>query len=183
VPIEVTKRTKLHVVPRGEDWIVRKEGNSRIISTHSTQREALDVARNVARSGKGELIIHGRDGRILDRKSYNPDPVPPKSPRRVLFHETVDKANRKAVQKSVEAIVRKPRATTSASQWESQHVIPHEGGWAVKAEGRSKPTSIHDSQRGAIQAAKDLIRQSDGKLFVHARDGRIRTALNKGRKN
>lgn len=66
-----------HVVPRAEGWAVRSEGNSRDTGRFSTQEEAIRVARRIARNGRGELFIHGRDGRIRDRRSYGSDPHPP----------------------------------------------------------------------------------------------------------
>src|SRR5689334_9436971 len=113
------KRTTLHVVLRNEGWVVRKEGSSRAVSTHNTQREAIDAAREVARSKHGELIIHRRDGRVADRYRYNSDPLPPKSARKVLFHHSLDDNARRAIQATVDAIVRK------SERGASQHVVPH----------------------------------------------------------
>ena len=87
--------------------MVRKEGSSRAVSTHNTQREAIDAARKVARSKHGELIIHRKDGRIADRNRYNSDPLPPKSVGKVLFHPSIDDDTRRAVQATVNMIVRK----------------------------------------------------------------------------
>jgi len=103
----MSKRTTLHVVLRNEGWVVRKEGGIRAVSTHNTQREAIDAAREVARSKHGELIIHRRDGRIADRYRYNSDPLPPKSARKVLFHHSLDDNARRAIQATVDAIVRR----------------------------------------------------------------------------
>lgn len=68
-----------HVVPHPEGWAVRGEGNSRATSVHDTQQEAIDAARQIARNQGGELLIHGRDGRIRARDSSgNNDPFPPR---------------------------------------------------------------------------------------------------------
>jgi uncharacterized protein YdaT len=67
-----------HVVPHGSGWAVRKEGSSRVSSTHKTQQEAIDNARNGAKRDGGEVVIHRPDGRIRDKDSYGPDPNPPK---------------------------------------------------------------------------------------------------------
>jgi len=85
--------------------VVRKEGSSRAVSTHDTKREAIDAAREEARSKHGELVIHRRDGRIADRISYNSDPLPPKSARKVLFHESLDDDTRRSVQEAVNMVV------------------------------------------------------------------------------
>ena len=67
-----------HVVPHGKGWAVRGEGNEKVTSTHNTQGEAIDAAREIAINQKSELVIHGRDGRIRDKDSYGPDPFPPR---------------------------------------------------------------------------------------------------------
>jgi hypothetical protein len=68
-----------HVVPHDGGWAVRGEGNSRVTSTHDTQREAIDAGREIARNQGGELFIHGRNGQIRERDSVgNDDPYPPK---------------------------------------------------------------------------------------------------------
>ena len=57
-----------HVVPRGNQWAVRGEGNKRDTSRHNTQREAIETARDIAKNQRTETVIHRRDGRIRDTK-------------------------------------------------------------------------------------------------------------------
>jgi hypothetical protein len=71
-------RRNQHVVPHNGGWAVRGEGNNRVTSTHGTQREAIDAAREIARNQRGELIVHGRDGQIRCKDSVMRDPHPPK---------------------------------------------------------------------------------------------------------
>lgn len=63
-----------HVVPHDGAWAVRGAGNSRVTSTHDTQAQAIESARNIARNQESELFIHRPDGRIRDRDSYGNDP-------------------------------------------------------------------------------------------------------------
>lgn len=67
-----------HVVPHDGSWAVRGAGNSRVSSTHPTQKDAINLAISVARVKKSEVLIHGRNGRIRDKDSYGNDPFPPK---------------------------------------------------------------------------------------------------------
>ena len=67
-----------HVVPRDGKWAVRRAGADRVSRKFDTQREAIEVARNIARNQGTELYIHGQDGRIRERNSYGKDPLPPK---------------------------------------------------------------------------------------------------------
>lgn len=63
-----------HVVPHGDGWAVRGAGNERVTSTHDTQAQAIERAREIARNQESELFIHRPDGRIRDRDSYGNDP-------------------------------------------------------------------------------------------------------------
>ena len=40
----------------------------------------------------------------------------------------------------------------------NQHVVTHPEGWAVRCEGNSRVTSIHDTQREAIEAGREIAR-------------------------
>lgn len=67
-----------HVVPHGDGWAVRGEGNSRVTSAHATQAEATAAARQIAVNQGSEVVIHRPDGRIRDKDSHGRDPFPPK---------------------------------------------------------------------------------------------------------
>ncbi len=56
----------------------------------------------------------------------------------------------------------------------NQHVVPHEDGWAVRGAGSQRATSVHRTQREAIDAGRQIARNQRTELFVHGRDGRIR---------
>ena len=66
-----------HVTPHEDGWAVKGEGNERASSIHSTQREAIETARQTAINNKSELFIHGRNGQIRERNTYGKDPYPP----------------------------------------------------------------------------------------------------------
>ena len=59
-------------------WQVKGAGNSRATVRTETQKEAIDIARDIARNQESELIIHGENGRIRERDSHGHDPYPPK---------------------------------------------------------------------------------------------------------
>ncbi len=68
-----------HVVPsRKGGWDVKAEGAARATKNLPTQVEAVEVAREIARNQKSELVVHNRHGRIRARDSYGRDPYPPK---------------------------------------------------------------------------------------------------------
>jgi len=74
----MAKGKNQHVVPHNGGWAVRGEGNSRVTSTHQTQREAANAARSIAVNQQSELFIHRPNGQIRDRNSYGNDPFPPR---------------------------------------------------------------------------------------------------------
>ena len=68
-----------HVTPHPDGgWQIKGEGNSRATKRTKTQQEAIDIAREISRNQKSELLIHGRNGQIRDRNSHGHDPYPPK---------------------------------------------------------------------------------------------------------
>ena len=64
-----------HVVPHPQGWAVRGVGNQKASSVHSTQREAIDAAREIARNQGSEMLIHGVNGRIRERNTYGDDHI------------------------------------------------------------------------------------------------------------
>lgn len=72
----MTKKNQ-HVVPHKDGWAVRGEGSSKPSKVTSTQKDAIDVARQIAQNQHSEVVIHRRDGTIRDKDSYGKDPHPP----------------------------------------------------------------------------------------------------------
>lgn len=71
-------KQNVHVVPHEVGWAVKKEGNQKVSSLHSTQKDAIEAGKQSAKDLGSELVIHGRDGRIRDKDSYGNDPFPPR---------------------------------------------------------------------------------------------------------
>jgi hypothetical protein len=59
-----------HVVPHRGGWAVRSSGAADVTATYASQGEAVARAEKAARAMLGELLIHGRDGRLLRRLIY-----------------------------------------------------------------------------------------------------------------
>lgn len=66
-----------HVVPHGHDWAVKGAGNSKATIVVETQKQAIEVAKEIAKNQESELFIHGKNGQIRERNSYGNDPFPP----------------------------------------------------------------------------------------------------------
>lgn len=56
----------------------------------------------------------------------------------------------------------------------NQHVVPRDGGWAVRGEGNSRASSTHQTQKGAIGAAREQAQKQGSEMIIHGRDGKIR---------
>jgi len=56
----------------------------------------------------------------------------------------------------------------------NQHVVPYKDGWAVRGEGNKRVTSVHETQRDALEAGREIARNQRSELVTHGRDGRIR---------
>jgi hypothetical protein len=53
------------------------------------------------------------------------------------------------------------------------HVVPHPEGWAVKVEGNTRATSLHDTKSDAVDAGRDRAKQDKVEIVIHNKDGRI----------
>lgn len=49
-----------------------------------------------------------------------------------------------------------------------------DGSWAVIGEGDDRASSLHDTQRDAIQAARQIAVNNQSELVIHDRENRIR---------
>ena len=64
-----------HVIPHpAGGWQVKGAGNTRATVRTSTQKQAINVAREISRNQHSELVIHRPDGRIRDKDSHGHDP-------------------------------------------------------------------------------------------------------------
>jgi uncharacterized protein YdaT len=67
-----------HVVKHQEGWAVKGAGNEKATRVTSTQKEAIEIARQIAKNQESELIIHGANGKIREKDSFGNDDYPPK---------------------------------------------------------------------------------------------------------
>ena len=57
----------------------------------------------------------------------------------------------------------------------NQHVMPHERGWAVTADGAAAPSSVFKTQSEAWEKAKSIARKERAEALLHGRNGANRT--------
>lgn len=70
---------KQHVTKHSSGgWQVKGDGNHKATVRTATQQQAIEIARDIARHQKSELVIHGENGRIRAKDSFGGDPFPPR---------------------------------------------------------------------------------------------------------
>ncbi len=77
----MSDRKKYHVVPDGSDgsWKVKGEGSSRASNIFDNKADAVDRAKDLAKTQPlGQIIIHRGDGTIQTEHTYGKDQYPPK---------------------------------------------------------------------------------------------------------
>lgn len=73
----MSKGKNQHVVPHANGWAVKSAGAERATKVVPTQREAIDIARQIAQNQQSEMLIHRTNGQIREKNSYGNDPHPP----------------------------------------------------------------------------------------------------------
>ncbi len=61
-----------------KDWAIKGEGNKRATKVTKTQKEAIDIAKKIAKNQESELYIQDSKGKIRRKDSYGNDPCPPR---------------------------------------------------------------------------------------------------------
>ena len=56
----------------------------------------------------------------------------------------------------------------------NQHVVPHNGKWAVRGEGNCKVTKTYETQRQAQSAARAIAIKEKSEVVMHRPNGQIR---------
>ena len=63
---------------------------------------------------------------------------------------------------------------SKSQKGKNQHVVPHPDGWAVKAEGAERATRVTETQRAAMEIAREIAKNQGSERIVHGENGRIR---------
>ncbi len=61
----------IHITPHKDGWQVKTGGKEKAYRVVKTQKEAIDIAREVAKNRQSDIKIHGRDGKIRDGNNYS----------------------------------------------------------------------------------------------------------------
>lgn len=61
------------------------------------------------------------------------------------------------------------------------HVVPHSEGWATKKEGATRAGVVVDTQREAIERAREQAKRENVEVVIHRKDGKVRDSDSYGR--
>jgi hypothetical protein len=67
----------VHVLPQGSSWAVKTEKSEKAYRITNTQKDAIEIAREIAKNQQSELIIHRPNGEIRQKDSFGNDSFPP----------------------------------------------------------------------------------------------------------
>ena len=56
----------------------------------------------------------------------------------------------------------------------NHHVVPHNGGWAVRRENSSRVSGVFPTQREAIESGRATSQNQGTELYIHRPNGQIR---------
>lgn len=56
------------------DWSVKKGGSSKASAVTGTQKEAIQIGKDLGKKSHGELTIQGMDHKFREKNSYGNDP-------------------------------------------------------------------------------------------------------------
>jgi hypothetical protein len=69
------------------------------------------------------------------------------------------------------------------SKGKNQHVVPHNGEWAIKGAGNGKATKVVETQKEAIKIAREISINQESEMFIHGKNGQIRERNTYGEDN
>lgn len=55
----------------------------------------------------------------------------------------------------------------------TQHIVPHQKGWAVRKGGSEKVTKTFQTKEEAKRYGREISIRQDAELFIHGKDGQI----------
>ena len=61
------------------------------------------------------------------------------------------------------------------------HVVPSGGKWSIRIAGATRASRTFETQKEAVDSARERARRDGTELYIHGRDGRIRERSTFGR--
>ncbi len=57
----------------------------------------------------------------------------------------------------------------------NQHVVPHQGSWAVRGAGAHRVTETFDRKVEAVERGHEIAQNQGTELLIHGKDGQIQS--------
>ncbi len=86
-------------------WDVTQGYSARPLSTHTTQRAAIEAARLLARAAQGDISIYKRNGNLLTREWYTPRALTPPPPPKVFMTSLGNKKREQAIIRAIREVM------------------------------------------------------------------------------
>ena len=67
-------QNSIHITPKGDDWQIKRAGGQKASKVCTTQKECINIAKEMAKKSHSELYIHNQEGQIRAKSSYGNDP-------------------------------------------------------------------------------------------------------------
>ena len=88
----MANKSPVHVEPSESGWAVIRENSGRATSLHSTQSEAAEEGRELARREGTEFFLHAKDGQVREHRNYEKEPPPTPSENEEVVHKATKAA-------------------------------------------------------------------------------------------
>jgi len=68
IAAQTPERNTVHIISRGNDWVIKREGAQKVYRICDTQTEAILIAKGMIKKGLAErIIVHDDDGTVAKR--------------------------------------------------------------------------------------------------------------------
>ncbi|HVS16100.1 MAG TPA: DUF2188 domain-containing protein [Thermoanaerobaculia bacterium] len=152
-----------------------QKGKERLSKAAAKGKERLSTA---AEKGRKQLTAAAEKGRqqiatVAEKGKQRLSKVTPKQKKAAAA--TVAAVAGVAVAAAGIAAVRKRRKSKQRAIY---HVVPSNDRWEVRTEGAQRATSVHETKREAVAAARQLARGKEpSQLVVHRLDGTVQDSF------
>ena len=75
----MTTRKVWHIIPKDNNWAIKKEGADRLSGIHDNKQDAIKEVQKIAKNNTpSQIIVHDKHGVIQTEWTYGKDPYSPK---------------------------------------------------------------------------------------------------------
>ena len=68
IAAQTPERNTLHIISRGNEWVIKREGAQKVYRICNSQAEAIQIAKGMIKKGLAErIIVHDNDGTVAKR--------------------------------------------------------------------------------------------------------------------